>query len=72
MKRQTAHLLGIFVTGALAALPLAATVAVFWWLWSLLLRWLPGAAVSLLRDAVGASLERSRRFLDEIGRFERG
>ncbi len=54
MKRQTAHLLGIFVTGALAALPLAATVAVFWWLWSLLLRWLgPQSAVGEALSSLG-------------------
>jgi hypothetical protein len=45
-----------------------AALAGFWAVW----RWLPGAVVSLQRDAVGASLERSRRFLDEIERFERG
>ena len=45
-----------------------AALAGFWAVW----RWLPGAVVSLQRDAVGASLERSRRFLDEIERYERG
>ena len=31
MRKQTAHLLRVFVTGLLAALPLIATVAVVWW-----------------------------------------
>jgi uncharacterized membrane protein len=44
----------IFATGLLAALPLAATVAVFAWLTSLLLRWLgPQSAVGGLLKAVG-------------------
>ncbi len=44
----------IFVTGLVAALPLAATVAVFAWLISLLLRWLgPQSAVGGLLKVVG-------------------
>jgi uncharacterized membrane protein len=44
----------IFVTGLVAALPLAATVAVFAWLISLLLNWLgPQSAVGGLLKAVG-------------------
>ncbi len=39
MQRHSAHLLRIFVTGVLAALPLAATVAIFWWALGLLGRW---------------------------------
>lgn len=38
MRRAPRHLLRLFVTGLLAALPLAATVAVFAWAISLLLR----------------------------------
>ena len=41
MKRTTGHLLRIFLAGLLAALPLTATVFVFWW------------AVGLLIGAVG-------------------
>ena len=40
MRKASAHLLRIFLTGLLAALPLAATVAVFAWAFSLLLQWL--------------------------------
>lgn len=40
MTRTSAHLIRIFVTGLMAALPLAATVAIFWWAASLLIRWL--------------------------------
>ena len=40
LRRSTRHLLHLFVTGLLAALPLAATVAIVWWLGDLLLRWL--------------------------------
>ena len=55
MKRQTVHLLGLFVTGALAALPLAA----------LILRSLPLAALTrhvlplvILRPVRGDGLDR--------------
>ena len=40
LSRSTRHLVQMFITGVLAALPLAATVAIFWWAASLLLRWL--------------------------------
>jgi uncharacterized membrane protein len=54
MKTQTARLLRIFVTGLLAALPLAATVAIFAWAVSVLIGWLgPQSAVGGLLVAVG-------------------
>ncbi|GAB4115466.1 MAG: DUF502 domain-containing protein [Rubrivivax sp.] len=54
MTRTSAHLLRIFVTGLMTALPLAATVAIFWWAASLLLRWLgPGSAVGGALAALG-------------------
>lgn len=54
MKRAHSHLLRLFVTGALAALPLAATVAIFAWAASVLYRWLgPDSAVGSLLVAVG-------------------
>ena len=54
MKRASAHLLRLFVTGALAALPLAATLAIFAWAASLLFRWLgPDSAVGSLLVALG-------------------
>lgn len=39
MNRPAAHLLRVFVTGLLAALPLAATIAIVWWTLDLLNRW---------------------------------
>jgi uncharacterized membrane protein len=54
MKRATAHLLRVFVTGLLAALPLAATAAIFVWAASLLFRWLgPDSAVGSVLVAIG-------------------
>ena len=40
IRRSSRHLVRFFVTGVLATLPLAATVAIFWWAASLLLKWL--------------------------------
>ena len=52
--RPTRHLLRIFVTGLLAALPLAATVAIFWWAANLLIRWLgPDSLVGGALAALG-------------------
>ena len=54
MKTVSSHLLRTFVTGALAALPLAATVLVFWWAVSLLWRWLgPGSAMGSVLGGIG-------------------
>jgi uncharacterized membrane protein len=54
MERTTAHLLRVFVTGLLTALPLAATIAIFWWAVSLLIGWLgPKSAVGGLLLAIG-------------------
>ena len=54
MRRTSAHLLRIFVTGLLAALPLAATLAIFWWAAGLLYRWLgPASAVGRVMVAIG-------------------
>jgi uncharacterized membrane protein len=54
MKRARTHLLRVFVTGVLAALPLAATVLVFAWAASLLYRWLgPDSAVGSVLVALG-------------------
>jgi uncharacterized membrane protein len=53
-------LLRTFVTGALAALPLAATVFVFWWAVSLLWRWLgPGSAVGSVLSGIGLGMSGS-------------
>ncbi|WP_137733960.1 DUF502 domain-containing protein [Pseudaquabacterium pictum] len=61
LRRSTRHLLQLFVTGLLAALPLAATVAIFWWLTDLLLGWvgpdsLVGGALVALGLGLGDSL----------------
>jgi uncharacterized membrane protein len=54
MTRTSARLLRIFATGLLAALPLAATLAIFGWLISLLLRFLgPNSAIGSIFVAVG-------------------
>lgn len=54
MKRTSADLLRVFVAGLLAALPLAATVFVFWWAVSTLIRWLgPNSAIGSLLVRVG-------------------
>jgi uncharacterized membrane protein len=54
MTPSHSRVLRIFVTGLLAALPLAATIAIFWWAANLLLRWLgPQSAVGQLLSAFG-------------------
>jgi uncharacterized membrane protein len=54
MHRPTARLLRIFITGLLAALPLAATIAIFWWATGLLLHWLgPDSAAGRVFTSVG-------------------
>jgi uncharacterized membrane protein len=54
MKRTSAHLLRVFVAGLLAALPLAATVAIFWWAVNLLIGWLgPKSLVGGLLVSIG-------------------
>ncbi len=54
MKATTAHLLRVFLAGLLAALPLAATVFVFWWGATTLIRWLgPDSAIGSVLVWVG-------------------
>lgn len=54
MKATAAHLLRVFLAGLLAALPLAATVFVFWWGATTLIRWLgPDSAVGSVLVQVG-------------------
>ena len=54
LKSATRHVLKLFVAGLLAALPLAATVAVFWWALSLLAKWLgPGSRVGSVLASIG-------------------
>jgi uncharacterized membrane protein len=54
MTRTPAHLVRIFVAGLLAALPLTATVFVFWWLLSTLVHWLgPTSAIGSVLVQVG-------------------
>jgi uncharacterized membrane protein len=49
-----AHLLRLFAAGLLAALPLAATVAVFWWAAAFLIRWLgPDSVFGSVMVAIG-------------------
>ena len=57
MHRATRHLLETFVTGLLAALPLAATIAIFVWGAQLLYGWLgPGSLVGGLLVSIGLSV----------------
>ncbi len=58
MKRTTGHLLRIFLAGLLAALPLAATIFIFWWAVGLLIRGLgPNSPVGsvLVRLGLGVT-----------------
>lgn len=60
MRRPLRSLLRVFATGALAALPLAATLAIFGWAASVLIRWLGpdsrvGHALISIGLGVGAS-----------------
>lgn len=54
MKTPIAHVLRVFLAGLLAALPLAATVFVFWWGATTLIRWLgPDSAIGSVLVYVG-------------------
>ncbi len=54
MSRTSAHLLRLFFTGLLAALPLGATIGLFWWAGSVLLSWVgPDSAVGSVLTALG-------------------
>jgi uncharacterized membrane protein len=54
MTQAGAHVVRIFVAGLLAALPLAATIAIFWWAFSLLAGWLgPDSAIGGVLKAIG-------------------
>jgi uncharacterized membrane protein len=63
VHRTSRHLMGLFVTGALAALPLAATFAIFWWVAGMLMRWLgPGSLVGRVMSALGLGVGGSELF----------
>jgi len=54
MTRASAHLVRIFVAGLLAALPLAATIAIFWWAGSLVIQFVgPDSRIGGLLGAIG-------------------
>ncbi len=58
MKTAPAQLLRLLATGALAALPLAATLAIFAWLASLVLGWVgPDSVIGSLLVAIGLGSE---------------
>jgi uncharacterized membrane protein len=60
MRRLSRHLLRLFVAGLLAALPLAATVALFAWAFSLLRAWVgPSSAVGGLLGRIGLGVSES-------------
>ena len=63
LYRTSRHLIGLFVTGALAALPLAATFLIFWWAAGILMRWLgPGSLVGRIMAALGLGVGGSTLF----------
>lgn len=54
LRQTLRHLLQLLATGALAALPLAATMAIFWWAASMLMRWLgPESLIGRFLVALG-------------------
>ncbi len=60
MRTHGARLLRIFVTGALAALPLSATILIVVWIVSLLFAWIgPGSLVGRLLGALGLGISAS-------------
>lgn len=60
IRRTSRQLMRLFVTGALAALPLAATVAIFWWAASMLMRWLgPDSLIGQGMAALGLGVSGS-------------
>jgi uncharacterized membrane protein len=60
MPRPLSRLLGVFATGALVALPLAATLAVIAWTYSLVVRFVgPDSAIGNLLSRVGLSVTES-------------
>lgn len=63
LRRTSRQLMGLFVTGALAALPLAATFAIFWWAAGMLMGWLgPGSLVGRIMAALGLGVGGSTMF----------
>lgn len=70
MKRTTGHLLRIFLAGLLAALPLAATIFIFWWAVGLLIRGLgPNSPVGsvLVRLGLGVTGSEIMGYLFGVG-----
>jgi len=68
LRRTSRQLMQLFVTGALAALPLAATVAIFWWAASMLMRWLgPDSSIGQGMAALGLGVSGSVLFGYFIG-----
>lgn len=60
IKAQSRHVLRTFLTGALAILPLAATLTLLAWFWQLLAAWLgPSSVFGSILVAIGFSVSRS-------------
>jgi len=60
LRRTYRHLMGLLVTGVLAALPLAATIAIFWWAAGILMRWLgPHSQIGQAMVALGLGVSGS-------------
>ncbi|HWS76297.1 MAG TPA: DUF502 domain-containing protein [Quisquiliibacterium sp.] len=63
LRHTSRQLIGLFVTGALAALPLAATFAIFWWAAGMLMSWLgPNSLVGRAMAALGLGVGGSELF----------
>lgn len=60
LRHTPRHLIGLLATGALAALPLVATFAIFWWAAGMLMKWLgPGSAIGKGMVALGLGVSGS-------------
>lgn len=60
LRRTSRQLMQLFVTGTLAAMPLAATFAIFWWAASMLMRWLgPDSSIGHGMVALGLGVSGS-------------
>lgn len=63
LRRTSRHLVGLFVTGTLAALPLAATFAIFWWAAGMLMGLLgPDSLIGRVMAALGLGVSGSELF----------
>ncbi|GAA4405849.1 DUF502 domain-containing protein [Quisquiliibacterium transsilvanicum] len=68
LRHTSRHLMGLLVTGALAALPLAATFAIFWWAARMLMSWVgPDSLIGRGMMALGLGVSGSELFGYVVG-----